>query len=199
MFLLLAAAAAAGVAPGQPGYYAPWFQPRRHRRPAHGSGLTYLVHRADGLASDFLLLRPRMSTIAPGLGAVAAESSLWLLSVTAKGSDFSSGHDGWRFPSALVLRNRTLIFAHPYIAFLYSLSNACHASAHRAGKLQHTLGVDVTKYVDGVRSTLPGRCGDMTEAADSEHVWTAFKDGCSVRVLHPQRWCDPLWKVRLFL
>ncbi len=59
--------------------------------------------------------------------------------------------------------------------------------------------MDVTKYVDGVRSTLPGRGGDMTEAADAEHVWAAFKDGCSVRVLHPQRWCDPLWKVRRFV
>lgn len=62
--------------------------------------------------------------------------------------------------------------------------------------MQHTLGVDVTKYVDGVRSTLPGRGGDMFEMADAAHVWQHFEEGCSVRVLHPQRWVDPLWKVR---
>jgi len=27
-------------------------------------------------------------------------------------------------------------------------------------------------------------------------VWQRFKEGCSIRLLHPQRWCDPLWKVQ---
>jgi lysine-specific demethylase/histidyl-hydroxylase NO66 len=32
--------------------------------------------------------------------------------------------------------------------------------------------------------------------ADAESVWQRFDaEGCSMRVLHPQRWRDPLWKM----
>lgn len=29
--------------------------------------------------------------------------------------------------------------------------------------------------------------------ADAAVVWRRFDEGCSVRILHPQRFCDPLW------
>jgi lysine-specific demethylase/histidyl-hydroxylase NO66 len=32
--------------------------------------------------------------------------------------------------------------------------------------------------------------------ADAAVVWRRFdKEGCSVRLLHPQRFCDPLWRL----
>jgi len=32
--------------------------------------------------------------------------------------------------------------------------------------------------------------------ANPEDVWRRYEEeGCSIRVLHPQRWCDPLWKM----
>ena len=32
--------------------------------------------------------------------------------------------------------------------------------------------------------------------ADAEVVWRRFeKEGCSVRLLHPQRFCDGLWRL----
>jgi hypothetical protein len=66
----------------------------------------------------------------------------------------------------------------------------------RTGQLQHTLNVDVTSYADGRRSTLPAKDGTPEGAADAAYVWRHFEAGCSVRMLHPQRWCDALWKVR---
>ena len=33
------------------------------------------------------------------------------------------------------------------------------------------------------------------EMADPTVVWRRYSEGCSLRVLHPQRWCDPLWLV----
>lgn len=33
------------------------------------------------------------------------------------------------------------------------------------------------------------------ETADPEVVWRRFKEGCSVRVLHPQRFSDTLWRL----
>ena len=68
----------------------------------------------------------------------------------------------------------------------------------RTDKLQHTLNVDVTSYADGRRSTLPAKDGTQEGAADAAYVWQHFDAGCSVRMLHPQRWCDALWKVRSF-
>jgi Cupin superfamily protein len=70
-------------------------------------------------------------------------------------------------------------------------------STGRTGELQHTLNVDVTSYADGRRSTLPAKDGSPEGAADAAYVWRHFDAGCSVRMLHPQRWCDALWKVRL--
>lgn len=37
--------------------------------------------------------------------------------------------------------------------------------------------------------------GAEPEIADPEVVWRRFGEGCSLRVLHPQRWCDPLWRL----
>ena len=74
----------------------------------------------------------------------------------------------------------------------------------RAGKMRYQRNVDVTSYKDGVRRTHnlndDGSGGvDATTGepgfADADTVWRRFdQEGCSLRVLHPQRWRDPLWK-----
>jgi bifunctional lysine-specific demethylase and histidyl-hydroxylase NO66 len=33
------------------------------------------------------------------------------------------------------------------------------------------------------------------KVASADTVWELFNQGWSVRVLHPQRWCDRLWEV----
>lgn len=74
----------------------------------------------------------------------------------------------------------------------------------RGGKMRYSLNVDVTSYKDGVRRThnvnddgsgAPDEDGNPG-VADADTVWRRFDDeGCSLRVLHPQRWRDPLWKM----
>ena len=58
-----------------------------------------------------------------------------------------------------------------------------------AGRLRYGLHVDVTRYdvVHG-RTTL----NEGQNVASADTVWRRYSDGCSVRVLHPQRWCDAL-------
>ncbi|GJP35283.1 hypothetical protein CLOM_g19776 [Closterium sp. NIES-68] len=61
----------------------------------------------------------------------------------------------------------------------------------RAGVLHYGTNIDVVRYsaVDGgARETLNGE-----GVADSDTVWGAFNKGCSLQVLHPQRWSDQLW------
>ncbi len=36
---------------------------------------------------------------------------------------------------------------------------------------------------------------DQHACADPAVVWGRYEQGCSVRVLHPQRWCDELWRL----
>ena len=70
---------------------------------------------------------------------------------------------------------------------------------------KYRLNVDVTSYKDGVRRTHnlnDDGTGGIDEStgepgfADADSVWRRFdQDGCSLRVLHPQRWRDPLWKM----
>ena len=58
-----------------------------------------------------------------------------------------------------------------------------------AGRLRYGLHVDVTRYdVAHGRTTL----NERNDVANAEAVWRRYADGCSVRVLHPQRWCDAL-------
>ncbi|DBA03316.1 TPA: hypothetical protein N0F65_011675 [Lagenidium giganteum] len=56
--------------------------------------------------------------------------------------------------------------------------------------LEYGADLDLTKYVDETRHTLnaPG-------AATSKQVWKHFDDGCSVRLLCPQKFSDPLWRL----
>lgn len=58
----------------------------------------------------------------------------------------------------------------------------------RTGKMLYGKNVDVTNYVDNERVTL-----NKDGVADADEVLKNFEGGCSVRVLHPQRWSDPLW------
>jgi lysine-specific demethylase/histidyl-hydroxylase NO66 len=59
----------------------------------------------------------------------------------------------------------------------------------RERELRYGLHVDVTRYDEAAgRSTL----NDGEERAAAADVWRHYAAGCSVRVLHPQRWVDPL-------
>ena len=56
-----------------------------------------------------------------------------------------------------------------------------------AGRLRYGLHVDVTRYDAAAgRTTL----NDAQRVAPADAVWRRYADGCSVRVLHPQRWLD---------
>lgn len=65
-----------------------------------------------------------------------------------------------------------------------------------AKRLKYTFNVDVRKY-EGENVHYMNKNDDgSTEIADPEIVWRRFKqEGCSIRLLHPQRWCDPLHKM----
>ena len=72
------------------------------------------------------------------------------------------------------------------------------------GKMRYGVNVDVTSYINGVRNTHnsndDGNGGadadGITGVADSKSIWNKFeKEKCSLRVLHPQRWRDALWKM----
>lgn len=59
---------------------------------------------------------------------------------------------------------------------------------------QHTLeygaDIDLTKYVDKTRLTL-----NPDGSATAKDVWKHFADGCSVRLLCPQKYSDGIWKM----
>lgn len=59
---------------------------------------------------------------------------------------------------------------------------------------QHTLeygaDIDLTKYVDKTRLTL-----NPDGSATAKDVWKHFDDGCSVRLLCPQKYSDGIWKM----
>ncbi|PRW56353.1 cupin 4 isoform A [Chlorella sorokiniana] len=69
--------------------------------------------------------------------------------------------------------------------------------------LQYQFNVDVTSFSASERTRVTlnynGKEAPEEEAApeiaDPEVVWRRFKEGCSVRVLHPQRFSDPLWRL----
>jgi len=57
--------------------------------------------------------------------------------------------------------------------------------------LNYGANIDITKYQDGKRTTLNPK--GLVEATQ---VWSFFDEqGCSVRMLHPQQYCDSLWKM----
>jgi Cupin superfamily protein len=62
--------------------------------------------------------------------------------------------------------------------------------------LEYTYNVDVTLYKDGERSTFNCNDDGSEKVADPTTVWRRFEEeGCSVRLLHPQRWHDSLWQL----
>ena len=81
------------------------------------------------------------------------------------------------------------------------------AMLRSAPGLQYAYNVDVVKYEGGARVNYNfngkkapsggGGGGDAARVvADADVVWRRFaKDGCSVRLLHPQRSSDPLWRL----
>ena len=66
-------------------------------------------------------------------------------------------------------------------------------------QLQYGTNVDVTSYTDGQRTNLNyngSANADQPETADASTVMRRFnKESCSVRVLHPQRWVEPVYKL----
>lgn len=67
-------------------------------------------------------------------------------------------------------------------------------------QLQYGLNIDVTRYSNGKRCNLnyskredPNNIHDVASAAT---VMKRFrKEGCSVRILHPQRWIEPIYRL----
>lgn len=70
-------------------------------------------------------------------------------------------------------------------------------------KLQYGTNVDVTSYTDGKRSNLNHNGKEGTaepQVASATTVMGRFEqEGCSVRILHPQRWVEPVYKLLSFL
>lgn len=70
-------------------------------------------------------------------------------------------------------------------------------------QLQYGTNVDVTSYTDGKRRNLNHNGKDSTaqpEVASASTVMRRFdREGCSVRILHPQRWVEPIYKLLSFL
>ena len=70
-------------------------------------------------------------------------------------------------------------------------------------QLQYGTNVDVTSYTGGKRRNLNynGREGTAKpEVASATTVMRRFdREGCSVRILHPQRWVEPIYKLLSFL
>ncbi|GLE09294.1 hypothetical protein PINS_up020903 [Pythium insidiosum] len=56
--------------------------------------------------------------------------------------------------------------------------------------LEYGADLDLTKYVDNTRHTL-----NPDGAATAKTVWKHYNDGCSVRLLCPQKFSDPMWKL----
>jgi len=61
--------------------------------------------------------------------------------------------------------------------------------------LTYGLNIDVTSYKDGKRHHFNSNRDGSTENADPDLVWKRFHDGASLRILHPQRWTNAVWKL----
>ena len=70
-------------------------------------------------------------------------------------------------------------------------------------QLQYGTNVDVTSYTAGKRRNLNHNGKEGTadpEVASATTVMKRFdQEGCSVRILHPQRWVEPVYKLLSFL
>ena len=70
-------------------------------------------------------------------------------------------------------------------------------------QLQYGTNVDVTSYVNGERTNLNYNCNDNTDLVEIAAASTVMRrfssEGCSVRILHPQRWIEPVYKLLSFL
>lgn len=66
----------------------------------------------------------------------------------------------------------------------------CVAGMHRHTKAGTAPKLLCLRHLTrGVPAPLPA----APEMADAAVVWRRYTEGCSVRILHPQRFCDPLW------
>lgn len=70
-------------------------------------------------------------------------------------------------------------------------------------QLQYGTNVDVTSYTGSRRRNLNHNGKESTaelELASAATVMRRFEqEGCSVRILHPQRWVEPIYKLLSFL
>lgn len=78
-----------------------------------------------------------------------------------------------------------------------------NAAEGRYVKYNEQVAIVPGRYVGGERLNFYGD-GDESQTmphkgADASQVWEHFRNGWSVRILHPQRWCDKLWKVMSLL
>eukprot|EP00123_Amoebidium_parasiticum_P011942 comp21007_c0_seq1/m.28196 comp21007_c0_seq1/g.28196 ORF comp21007_c0_seq1/g.28196 comp21007_c0_seq1/m.28196 type:complete len:538 (-) comp21007_c0_seq1:68-1681(-) len=60
----------------------------------------------------------------------------------------------------------------------------------RTSVIRYGVNLDVTKVVDGKRQTLT-----PTGRAYPASVWDFYEDGCSLRLLNPQTFCEPMWRM----
>lgn len=68
------------------------------------------------------------------------------------------------------------------------------AMLEQGAGLRYGEDVDVTAFRDGTRTTLNGE-----GHAPVEEVWSRFREGCSVRLLHPQTHSDAVWRMLAML
>lgn len=71
-------------------------------------------------------------------------------------------------------------------------------------QLQYDLNVDVTSYKNGQRTNLNFNGSSSSsqghETAKAATVMRRFnREGCSIRILHPQRWVEPIYKLLSYL
>ncbi|ODM99969.1 Bifunctional lysine-specific demethylase and histidyl-hydroxylase NO66 [Orchesella cincta] len=62
----------------------------------------------------------------------------------------------------------------------------------RRNCVKYTVNVDITSYTDGVRETLSENMQGRVRPAV---VWDYYNNGCSIRMLNPQSFIQPLWRL----
>lgn len=89
----------------------------------------------------------------------------------------------WEKKPLLIKRHRTDYY-HGWLA-KDDIDSLLHTFPLEYGK-----HLDITKYQNGKRLTL-----NPKGLATPEKVWKFFASGCSVRMLHPQQYSTPVWKM----